>query len=121
MQRRCYVLQATIPMGIVLKAIVPMVTALQAVMASGGPAALVGDCSCRQPLSQLGCHAKSAKPVTLWYQSGTSIRRNTRHTNVGDIARLYGGQPTRTTFWGKRTLRSSKRSRSEEQASRLGI
>ncbi|RWW08807.1 hypothetical protein GW17_00027729, partial [Ensete ventricosum] len=64
---------------------------------------------------------KSAKPVTLWYQSGTSIRKNTRHTNVGDLVGLCGGQPARATVWGKRTLRCRERSRSEEWASRLDI
>ncbi|RZR84128.1 hypothetical protein BHM03_00010891 [Ensete ventricosum] len=48
---------------------------------------------------------KSVKPVTMWYQSGTSIRINTRHTNVGDPAGLCGGQLARAIVWGKRTLR----------------
>ncbi|RRT50780.1 hypothetical protein B296_00006990 [Ensete ventricosum] len=54
----------------------------------------------------------------MWYQSGTSIRRNTRHINVGDLAGPYGGQPARTTVWGKWTLRCKERSCSEERASR---
>ncbi|RRT73947.1 hypothetical protein B296_00007265 [Ensete ventricosum] len=64
---------------------------------------------------------KSAKPVTLWYQRGISTCRNTRHTNVGDLDGLYGGQPARATIWGKHTLRCREMSRSEERASRFGI
>ncbi|RZR92236.1 hypothetical protein BHM03_00020542 [Ensete ventricosum] len=69
------------------------------------------------PLHQV----KSAKTVTLWHQSGTSTRRNTRHTNVGDLVRLCGGQPAYATIWGKRTLRCRKKSRSKERASRFSI
>ncbi|RWW05717.1 hypothetical protein GW17_00030990 [Ensete ventricosum] len=61
---------------------------------------------------------RHAKPVILWYQSGISIRRNTHHTNVGDLAGLYGGQPAHATVWGKQTLRCRERSHSEERAFR---
>ncbi|RWW76965.1 hypothetical protein BHE74_00014909 [Ensete ventricosum] len=59
--------------------------------------------------------------MIMWYQSGTSTRRNTCHTNVGDLAGLYGGQSARATVWGKRTLRFRERSHSKARASRLGI
>ncbi|RZS29227.1 hypothetical protein BHM03_00062932 [Ensete ventricosum] len=59
--------------------------------------------------------------MTLWYQNGTSIHRNTRHTNVGDLAGLCGGQPARAIVWGKWTLRCREMSRSEERASRLAF
>ncbi|RWW45340.1 hypothetical protein BHE74_00048826, partial [Ensete ventricosum] len=52
---------------------------------------------------------ESAKPVTMWYQSGTSTRRNTCHIIVGDLAGLCGGQPARAIIWGKRTLRCRER------------
>ncbi|RRT52599.1 hypothetical protein B296_00033961 [Ensete ventricosum] len=64
---------------------------------------------------------KSAKPVTLWYQSGTNTRKNTHHTNVGELAGLCGGQLARATVWGKRALRCRERSRSEERASKFDI
>ncbi|RZR96083.1 hypothetical protein BHM03_00025032 [Ensete ventricosum] len=57
----------------------------------------------------------------MWYQSGTSTRRNTCHTNVGDLPGLCGGRPACTTVWGKRTLRCKEMSRSKERASRFGI
>ncbi|RWW26214.1 hypothetical protein GW17_00009410 [Ensete ventricosum] len=59
--------------------------------------------------------------LTLWYQSGTSTRSNTCHTNMEDLVGLCGGQPARVTVWGKRTFRYREMSYSEERASRFGI
>ncbi|RWW49997.1 hypothetical protein BHE74_00043774 [Ensete ventricosum] len=39
--------------------------------------------------------------MTMWYQSGTSTRRDTCHTNVGDLVGLCEGQPARATVWEK--------------------
>ncbi|RZR88753.1 hypothetical protein BHM03_00016373 [Ensete ventricosum] len=71
--------------------------------------------------AELDTLAKSAKPVTVWYQSETSIRRNTRQRNVGGLAGLYGGQPAHATVREKRTLRCREKCRSEERESKLGI
>ncbi|RRT31715.1 hypothetical protein B296_00031202 [Ensete ventricosum] len=54
--------------------------------------------------------------MTMWYQSGTSIRRNTRHTNVGDLARLCGGQPARVIQLAEAKLGSRDLSTGQEDA-----
>ncbi|RWW83492.1 hypothetical protein BHE74_00008001 [Ensete ventricosum] len=62
---------------------------------------------------------KSAKPVTMWYQSGTSIRRNTRHTNVGDLAGMIGATGELDCFSAHIRLREP--SKSEDKVDPVGL
>ncbi|RRT62324.1 hypothetical protein B296_00024504, partial [Ensete ventricosum] len=55
-------------------------------------------------------NAKSAKPVTMWYQSGTSICRNTRHTNMRDLAGMIGAAGELDCFSAHIRLREPSKS-----------